>query len=229
MLVALLSETPPRVRHDAGAAPSVSPGAVSNRRAWLSHTGTLSEEGLLVYLRVLQTFLPQLPVSPASTSCQDSASDSEDESEGTDKQMSAPVSPAGPRAGGGWQRGRRHASPGRSGCACVLFLRVEPSPPALSDVFQLCRRSRLAPPPTAPFPGDARRGRSARRTASWTWRRRARCLFLVHSRVLASVSAVITQETPLRSAGVEGKVTVLLLRERTCCVPGTALSSKGRC
>ncbi|XP_024900649.1 ubiquitin-protein ligase E3C isoform X3 [Pteropus alecto] len=55
-----------------------------------NHLGTLSEEGLLVYLRVLQTFLPQLPVSPASTSCQDSASDSEDESEGTDKQMSAP-------------------------------------------------------------------------------------------------------------------------------------------
>ncbi|XP_062955750.1 ubiquitin-protein ligase E3C isoform X4 [Cynocephalus volans] len=50
-----------------------------------NYLGTLSEEGLLVYLRVLQTFLSQLPVSPASASCQDSASDSEDESEEADK------------------------------------------------------------------------------------------------------------------------------------------------
>uniref|UniRef100_A0A452SL94 Ubiquitin-protein ligase E3C n=1 Tax=Ursus americanus TaxID=9643 RepID=A0A452SL94_URSAM len=49
------------------------------------YLGTLSEEGLLVYLRVLQTFLSQLPVSPAGTSCQDSASDSEDEGEEADK------------------------------------------------------------------------------------------------------------------------------------------------
>ncbi|XP_057586381.1 ubiquitin-protein ligase E3C isoform X5 [Hippopotamus amphibius kiboko] len=55
-----------------------------------NYLGTLSEEGLLVYLRVLQAFLSQLPVSPANTSCQDSASDSEDESEETDKQTSAP-------------------------------------------------------------------------------------------------------------------------------------------
>lgn len=55
-----------------------------------NYLGTLSEEGLLVYLRVLQTFLSQLPVSPANTSCQDSASDSEDESEETDKQMGTP-------------------------------------------------------------------------------------------------------------------------------------------
>ncbi|XP_032250315.1 ubiquitin-protein ligase E3C isoform X1 [Halichoerus grypus] len=54
------------------------------------YLGTLSEEGLLVYLRVLQTFLSQLPVSPAGTSCQDSASDSEDEGEEADKQPSAP-------------------------------------------------------------------------------------------------------------------------------------------
>lgn len=53
--------------------------------------GTLSEEGLLVYLRVLQTFLSQLPVSPASASCPDSASDSEDESTEADTR-SAPVS-----------------------------------------------------------------------------------------------------------------------------------------
>uniref|UniRef100_A0A8P0P9A3 Ubiquitin-protein ligase E3C n=1 Tax=Canis lupus familiaris TaxID=9615 RepID=A0A8P0P9A3_CANLF len=71
----------------------------SSRAPWLfffvltvgeQYLGTLSEEGLLVYLRVLQTFLSQLPVSPASTSCQDSASDSEDEGEEADKQPSAP-------------------------------------------------------------------------------------------------------------------------------------------
>uniref|UniRef100_A0A8D1DKG6 HECT-type E3 ubiquitin transferase n=1 Tax=Sus scrofa TaxID=9823 RepID=A0A8D1DKG6_PIG len=55
-----------------------------------NYLGTLSEDGLLVYLRVLQAFLAQLPVSAAGTSCQDSASDSEDESEETDKQPSTP-------------------------------------------------------------------------------------------------------------------------------------------
>ncbi|KAB0397632.1 hypothetical protein E2I00_015984, partial [Balaenoptera physalus] len=55
-----------------------------------NYLGALSEEGLLVYLRVLQTLLSQLPVSPANTSCQDSASDSEDESGETDTQTSAP-------------------------------------------------------------------------------------------------------------------------------------------
>uniref|UniRef100_A0A8C5XG34 HECT-type E3 ubiquitin transferase n=1 Tax=Microcebus murinus TaxID=30608 RepID=A0A8C5XG34_MICMU len=58
-----------------------------------NYLGSLSEEGLLVYLRVLQTFLPQLPVSPASASCQDSGSDSEEESEEADK----PTSPVSPR------------------------------------------------------------------------------------------------------------------------------------
>ncbi|XP_075862873.1 ubiquitin-protein ligase E3C isoform X2 [Microcebus murinus] len=53
-----------------------------------NYLGSLSEEGLLVYLRVLQTFLPQLPVSPASASCQDSGSDSEEESEEADKPTS---------------------------------------------------------------------------------------------------------------------------------------------
>ncbi|XP_061022216.1 ubiquitin-protein ligase E3C isoform X6 [Dama dama] len=52
---------------------------------------TLSEDGLLVYLRVLQAFLSQLPVSPASASCQDAASDSDDEEgEETDRQTSTP-------------------------------------------------------------------------------------------------------------------------------------------
>nr|XP_023395582.1 ubiquitin-protein ligase E3C [Loxodonta africana] len=55
-----------------------------------SYLGTLSEEGLLVYLRVLQTFLSQLPVSSAHTSCHDSASGSEDESEDADKQLGSP-------------------------------------------------------------------------------------------------------------------------------------------
>lgn len=41
--------------------------------------GSLSEEGLLVYLRVLQTFLSQLPVSASGADCQDSPSDSEDD------------------------------------------------------------------------------------------------------------------------------------------------------
>uniref|UniRef100_A0A096MSA6 HECT-type E3 ubiquitin transferase n=1 Tax=Papio anubis TaxID=9555 RepID=A0A096MSA6_PAPAN len=53
-----------------------------------NYLGALSEEGLLVYLRVLQTFLSQLPVSPASASCHDSASDSEEESEEADKPSS---------------------------------------------------------------------------------------------------------------------------------------------
>lgn len=53
--------------------------------------GTLSEEGLLVYLHVLQTFLSQLPASPAITSSYDTSSDSEDESEEAD-QPTTPVS-----------------------------------------------------------------------------------------------------------------------------------------
>ncbi|XP_011927705.1 PREDICTED: ubiquitin-protein ligase E3C isoform X4 [Cercocebus atys] len=53
-----------------------------------NYLGALSEEGLLVYLRVLQAFLSQLPVSPASASCHDSASDSEEESEEADKPSS---------------------------------------------------------------------------------------------------------------------------------------------
>ncbi|XP_066090639.1 ubiquitin-protein ligase E3C isoform X1 [Saccopteryx bilineata] len=56
-----------------------------------NYLGTLSEEGLLVYLRVLRTFLTQLPASPTSTSCQDSASDSEDESAEADPQRSTPA------------------------------------------------------------------------------------------------------------------------------------------
>ncbi|KAM9186453.1 ubiquitin-protein ligase E3C isoform 3-T3 [Dugong dugon] len=55
-----------------------------------NYLGTLSEEGLLLYLRVLQTFLSQLPVSSANTSCHDSASDSEDENEEADKQTRTP-------------------------------------------------------------------------------------------------------------------------------------------
>uniref|UniRef100_A0A8C4X6B0 Ubiquitin-protein ligase E3C n=1 Tax=Erpetoichthys calabaricus TaxID=27687 RepID=A0A8C4X6B0_ERPCA len=44
-----------------------------------THLGSLSEEGLLLYLRTLQTLLPQLPVSVTSTSKQEVLSDSEDE------------------------------------------------------------------------------------------------------------------------------------------------------
>lgn len=55
-------------------------------------TGSLSEEGLLVYLRVLQTYLSQLPVSAAGTNCQDANSDSEDEDEEISKMTAAPVS-----------------------------------------------------------------------------------------------------------------------------------------
>lgn len=54
--------------------------------------GSLSEEGLLVYLRVLQMFLSQLPVSSSGTDCQDSTSDSEDEDEEISKMTSMPVS-----------------------------------------------------------------------------------------------------------------------------------------
>ncbi|KAJ6659296.1 hypothetical protein lerEdw1_019167 [Lerista edwardsae] len=62
----------------------------SERAPWLfycvltvgeTHLGSLSEEGLLVYLRVLQTFLSQLPVSASGADCQDSPSDSEDDDE----------------------------------------------------------------------------------------------------------------------------------------------------
>lgn len=65
-------------------------------RVWLFCEGSLSEEGLLVYLQVLQAFLSQLSVTPASASCQDSTSDSEDETEAAEQQTSAPVSRVGP-------------------------------------------------------------------------------------------------------------------------------------
>lgn len=55
-----------------------------------SHLGSLSEEGLLLYLRVLQTLLAQLPASPASASGQDSASDSEDDGEEAGEPRGAP-------------------------------------------------------------------------------------------------------------------------------------------
>lgn len=58
---------------------------------WLFFTGALSEDGLLIYLRVLQTFLSQLPASPSGTGCPDSTSDSEDDNEETD-QPTSPVS-----------------------------------------------------------------------------------------------------------------------------------------
>ncbi|OBS68855.1 hypothetical protein A6R68_02605 [Neotoma lepida] len=48
----------------------------------------LSEDGLLTYLRVLQTFLSQLPASPTGTGCPDSTSDSEDDNEETDQPTS---------------------------------------------------------------------------------------------------------------------------------------------
>lgn len=57
-------------------------------------SGSLSEEGLLVYLRVLQTFLSQLPVSAAGANCQDANSDSEDEDEEISKMTTIPVSSA---------------------------------------------------------------------------------------------------------------------------------------
>ncbi|RXM33336.1 Ubiquitin-protein ligase E3C [Acipenser ruthenus] len=46
-----------------------------------THLGSLSEEGLLLYLRTLQTLLPQLPVSVISTSRQEVISDSDDDDE----------------------------------------------------------------------------------------------------------------------------------------------------
>ncbi|KAK2511297.1 hypothetical protein Q9233_017086 [Columba guinea] len=71
----------------------------SDRAPWLfyfvltvgeTYLGSLSEEGLLVYLRVLQTFLSQLPVSAAGTNCQDANSDSEDEDEEISKMTTTP-------------------------------------------------------------------------------------------------------------------------------------------
>ncbi|EMP41116.1 Ubiquitin-protein ligase E3C [Chelonia mydas] len=71
----------------------------SDRAPWLfyfvltvgeTYLGSLSEEGLLVYLRVLQTFLSQLPVSATSAHCQDATSDSEDEDEEISKMMTIP-------------------------------------------------------------------------------------------------------------------------------------------
>ncbi|EGW12438.1 Ubiquitin-protein ligase E3C [Cricetulus griseus] len=53
-----------------------------------NYLGTLSEDGLLIYLRVLQTFLSQLPASPTGTGRPDSTSDSEDENEETDQPAS---------------------------------------------------------------------------------------------------------------------------------------------
>lgn len=82
-------------RMGTAALPSVGSPTVSGCHR-LFPAGTLSEEGLLVYLRVLQTFLSQLPVSPARPSCQDSASDSEDDSTEADQQRGAPVSSGRP-------------------------------------------------------------------------------------------------------------------------------------
>ncbi|XP_039380093.1 ubiquitin-protein ligase E3C isoform X1 [Mauremys reevesii] len=71
----------------------------SDRAPWLfyfvltvgeTYLGSLSEEGLLVYLRVLQTFLSQLPVSATGANCQDTTSDSEDEDEEISKMMTIP-------------------------------------------------------------------------------------------------------------------------------------------
>ncbi|XP_069853262.1 ubiquitin-protein ligase E3C [Dipodomys merriami] len=53
-----------------------------------NYLGVLSEDGLLVYLRVLQTFLSQLPASPTGASHRDSSSDSEDEQEEADQRTS---------------------------------------------------------------------------------------------------------------------------------------------
>ncbi|KAF4798867.1 Ubiquitin-protein ligase E3C [Turdus rufiventris] len=55
-----------------------------------TYLGSLSEEGLLVYLRVLQAFLSQLPVSAAGANCQDANSDSEDEDEEISKMTATP-------------------------------------------------------------------------------------------------------------------------------------------
>lgn len=56
-----------------------------------NYLGALSEEGLLGYLRVLHAFLAQLPVAPASASCQDSGSDSEEEGAEGEQRRSTPV------------------------------------------------------------------------------------------------------------------------------------------
>ncbi|XP_029444361.1 ubiquitin-protein ligase E3C isoform X2 [Rhinatrema bivittatum] len=62
----------------------------STRAPWLfyfiltageTHLGTLSEGGLLMYLRVLQIFLSQVPVSTTGKNSQEVTSDSEDEDE----------------------------------------------------------------------------------------------------------------------------------------------------
>uniref|UniRef100_A0A8C8RX40 Ubiquitin-protein ligase E3C n=1 Tax=Pelusios castaneus TaxID=367368 RepID=A0A8C8RX40_9SAUR len=55
-----------------------------------TYLGSLSEEGLLVYLRVLQIFLSQLPVSATGANCQDATSDSEDEDEEISKMITTP-------------------------------------------------------------------------------------------------------------------------------------------
>ncbi|MEE6467268.1 hypothetical protein FKM82_007184, partial [Ascaphus truei] len=52
-----------------------------------TYLGNLSEEGMLEYLRVLQTFLSQLPVSSAGANYQELASDSEDEDEDISKMV----------------------------------------------------------------------------------------------------------------------------------------------
>uniref|UniRef100_A0A8C0H5X5 Ubiquitin-protein ligase E3C n=1 Tax=Chelonoidis abingdonii TaxID=106734 RepID=A0A8C0H5X5_CHEAB len=76
----------------------------SDRAPWLfyfvltvgeTYLGSLSEEGLLVYLRVLQTFLSQLPVSATGANCQDATSDSEDEDEEIMRLLIQPNMPLG--------------------------------------------------------------------------------------------------------------------------------------
>ncbi|OCT75503.1 ubiquitin-protein ligase E3C [Xenopus laevis] len=70
----------------------------SHRAPWLfyfvltvgeTYLGNLSEEGMLKYLRVLQTFLCQLPVSASGTNHQDLNSDSEDDDDDITKMHTA--------------------------------------------------------------------------------------------------------------------------------------------
>ena len=77
-----------------------------------------------MYLRVLQTFLSQLPVSPARPSCPDSASDSEDDSTEADQQSGTLVS----------------SRPAQSCADSAVGLQCSLGPGPLVLVRKMCRR-----------------------------------------------------------------------------------------
>lgn len=149
---------------------------------------------------MLQAFLAQLPVAPASASCQDSGSDSEEEGAESDQRRSTPVSIAQLRAV-------------RSSFTHISVLRVEVVPDGV------CVKASDCPGRVPPLHGIAllsQRGKSWDKSPqTGLMVGRTLCLGSVPSRVRLHVRLVIARG---KMVGQEG-----MLRRCTCCVPGTRL------